>query len=165
MAILQQGVRPERCIVLGVGNSLRADDGLGVHVVEHMRETYADRENSPQFLDAGTLGLSLLPMIEDADALIIVDAANLNAAPGEVAVFEDADMMAHLSKSKSSVHEVSMSDLLDAAALLGVGPKHRALVAVQPDAIGWAESPTQIGSEAIPHACAMVEDILRRWTQ
>lgn len=161
----QQDLAIEDCIILGVGNSLRADDGLGVHVVCRMRQTYDSREQRPHFLDAGTLGLSLLPMIEDAGALIIVDAANLEAAPGDIAVFEGDDMRAHLSKSKSSVHEVSMSDLLDAAALLGVGPRRLALVAVQPDVIGWSETPTSSGSAAIPRACAAVEDILGRWTQ
>lgn len=152
-----------RCVILGVGNSLRADDGLGVHIVERLRARFGGRDDAPVMLDAGTLGLSLLPEIEDTDGLIVVDAAEIGADPGSVRAYEDVEMDRRLSGIQRTVHEIAMADLLAAAQLTGRAPVRRALVAVQPATIDWGEHPSPRCADAIPEACAQVEAILERW--
>ena len=95
-----------RILVLGIGNTLLSDDGFGVHVINRFSE---DDSLSPDILvrDGGTMGLSLLPEIEDSDGLIVVDAGELGAEPGELRIFMDDEMENHLSRCKGTVHEVA----------------------------------------------------------
>lgn len=149
-------------LVLGIGNTLLQDDGAGVAVTERLRAELAGVEGV-RFLDGGTLGLSLLPDIEDAGALIVIDAAELGEAPGTVRVFLGGDMNRQLSGRKSTVHELALSDLLAAAAMSGREPARRALVAIQPASTDWGLEPTPPVRQAIPDACALVAGMTREW--
>ena len=73
-----------RTLVLGIGNTLLADEGVGVHSLEALRRQYADFADI-EFLDGGTLSFTLAGPVGECDELIVFDAANLNAAPGTVA--------------------------------------------------------------------------------
>jgi hydrogenase maturation protease len=95
--------------------------------------------------------------------LIAVDAAELNARPGTIRVFEGGQMDARLSGPKRTVHEVALSDLLSAAGLAGTLPSRRALVAIQPATVEWGTSPSPAVADAIPAACAAVRDLVERW--
>ena len=75
-----------RVLIMGVGNTLQQDDGIGIHVAESLRAQHEDQPNL-DIIDGGTIGLSLLPQIEDADAVIIVDASELGEAPGTIRIF------------------------------------------------------------------------------
>ncbi len=153
----------ERILVLGVGNTLLSDDGVGIHVTEILRKENGFGEHV-SIHDGGTIGLSLLPEIEDADRLIVVDAARIKGPPGTVCTFENAQMDAHLSTARSTVHEVALADLLDAATLNGRAPKIRALIAIQPEYTRWGVEPTAAVRAAIPAACNAVRDVLERWS-
>lgn len=151
-----------KTLILGVGNTLLSDDGFGVHVIERLREALGTDEDII-IRDGGTLGLTLLPEIEDADRLIVVDAGELHDAPGTMRVYYNEDMDRHLSQAKGTVHEVAMSDLLDAARLVGRAPQARALIVVQPEITTWGEVPTPAVAEAIPLACEKTISIVEEW--
>ena len=149
-------------LVLGVGNTLLTDDGIGVHVAEHLKSgTGLDRDI--RILDGGTLGLSLLPDVEAATALIVVDAAEIGERPGQLRVFENSNMDRQLSGKKRTVHEVAVADLLAAAALTGRLPGDRALIAIQPASTDWGLEPTPAVRQAIPRACDAVASLIKRW--
>jgi len=160
MAITRQ--HNKQILVMGVGNTLLQDDGVGVHVVNSIKEM----SNPPDVnvLDGGTLGLSLLPEIEDAAGLIVVDAAQIDEAPGSIRVFRNVEMDRQLSGKKSTVHEVAVADLLAAAAMSGQLPAERALVVIQPASIEWGLKPTSPVRAAIPRAREKVAEIARGWS-
>ena len=94
-------------LVLGIGNTLLSDDGVGVHVIRALEESRSaqghleispDERESVRLRDAGTVGLALLPEIAAAESLIVVDATNFGGAPGEVQLFEAENMDAMLGK-------------------------------------------------------------------
>jgi len=149
--------------VLGIGNRLLSDDGAGPAVIERLASDPA-AGGLATYRDGGTIGLALLPEIEDASAFIAVDAAELNAPPGTIRVFEAEAMDVQLSGRKRTVHEVALSDLLCAAALAGTLPKRRALVAIQPETVEWGMSPSPAVADAIPGACAAVSQLVERWS-
>ncbi|MDH4108610.1 MAG: hydrogenase maturation protease [Gammaproteobacteria bacterium] len=155
-------VPARRILVLGVGNTLLRDDGLGVHVASHLR-TREDIACRVTIVDGGTLGLSLLPEIEDSAGLIVIDAAELGEPPGAVRVFEERAMDQQLSGRKRSVHEVAVADLLAAATLTGQPPAARALVAIQPDSTDWGLEPTAAARASIEAAADAVSEIIERW--
>ncbi len=153
-----------KILVLGLGNTLLTDDGIGPHVIAALDRGAAARNTAEvATLDGGTLGLSLLPEIEAATALIVVDAASYGGAPGEVRVFDEAAMDAQLGATKTSAHELALADLLGAAALSGCLPERRALVGIAPALVSWGLEPTPEVAASIPLACAEIEKIIERW--
>ena len=153
-----------RYLVLGVGNILLTDDGIGVHIIESLR-SHSELSSKINILDGGTLGLSLLPDIEDAAGLIIVDASEIGEKPGSMRVFESSEMDRQLAGKKRTVHEVAVSDLLATATMLGKQPNDRALIAIQPASTDWGLEPSAEVSSAIPHAVDAITSMIERWTR
>lgn len=141
-----------KTLVLGVGNILLSDEGVGVHAVHLLRERYRFPQEV-EILDGGTLGLDLLPYVEGADRLLIVDAVQMDAPPGTVARLEGAEVSAVLGL-KYSPHQVGLSDLLGAARLLGRAPAEVVLWGVQPASL-------EVGLELSPTVAAQVEVLLQ----
>ncbi|NOQ90911.1 MAG: hydrogenase maturation protease [Gammaproteobacteria bacterium] len=155
-----------KTVVLGLGNTLLGDDGVGIYALNELQSNWQDHENqdSIEFVDGGTLSFTLTETLYGADNLIVIDAAQLNAKPGEVKVFTNDDMDTFVRTSKcSSVHEVSLSELLDMARLLDTLPTRRALIGVQPETVDWADQPTEIVKKAIPVMCQEANSLLEAW--
>ena len=98
-------------LVLGIGNTLLADEGVGIVAMRELETQFGAREDM-EFLDGGTLSFTLAVPISECDALLVIDAAELGAAPGTVRSFEGEAMDQFLGENrKSSVHEVGLLDL------------------------------------------------------
>ena len=152
-----------KTLVLGIGNTLLTDEGIGVHVLQALEPELANWPDVT-LLDGGTLSFTLAGPIEDADALIVVDAANIKTRPGEWTLLKGQEMDAFLmSNRKASVHEVGLTDLRAIALLAGHWPEKRAMLAIQPDVIDWGEVPTPAVAAAIPPACAAIMEQIRAW--
>lgn len=147
-------------LVLGLGNRLLSDDAAGPLAVDALVQ---DDGGGVHYCDGGTIGLGLLPAIEDAGALIAIDAARFGAEPGTVRVFEGDAMDRQLGGRKASAHEVALADLMAAAALGGRLPARRALVAVEPASTALGLAPTAPVQAALPRLCDAVRDLLQRW--
>lgn len=152
-----------KVLVLGVGNALLSDEGVGVHTVRHLEARHGDLPEV-EWLDAGTLSFTLAAAIEDAAGLIVIDAARMHEPPGSVRVHEGEDMDRFLVRHrKLSVHEVSLMDLLQIARLTGSLPARRALIGIEPASLDWGEAPTPAVARAIPVAARHVLDLVARW--
>ncbi len=116
--------------MLGLGNILLGDDGVGVRVVERLQSRY-DVPMGLRILDGGTLGLDLLPYVEDAERLLLIDAVQAGQAPGTLLRLEDEEVPAFLAL-KLSPHQMALPDLLAAARLRGRYPSKVVLWGVQP---------------------------------
>jgi len=149
-------------LVLGIGNTLLSDEGVGVHVIHALQPRLGHRPRL-SLLDGGTLSFTLAADIEEADQLIVVDASELKSAPGTVRAFVGADMDAFLGGVRRSVHEVGLIDLMDIARLAGHLPERRALVGIQPQQLDWGEVPSAAVAAAIPAACDRIEQLLGDW--
>lgn len=152
-----------KTLILGIGNTLLSDEGAGVHMLDYLRRHSLELSNAT-LLDGGTLSFTLAPWIEEADHLVVVDAAELSAPPGTVRVFEDAAMDRFAGRTKRSVHEVSLGDLLAIAHLTQALPVHRALIAIQPQVVDWGHTLSNPVKQALPHAASEVLSLLRLWS-
>ncbi len=152
-----------RTLVLGIGNTLLSDEGLGVHLLEYLRERHPDLPGVT-WLDGGTLSFTLAPLIEEHENLIVLDAAQLNKAPGSISLLTGDEMDTFVGHGKRSVHEVGLVDLLTIAQLQERLPQRRALLGIQPAAFGWGEQPGKAVMQAIPEASAQVMALIQRWT-
>lgn len=153
-----------RTLVLGIGNTLLGDEGAGVHVLNALRSRTASSSSDIEFLDGGTLSFTLAAPIGASRALLVLDAAQLDAEPGTVQLFEGEDMDRYLGgHRRASVHEVGLIDLMAMVRLTDTLPPQRALLGIQPRDVDWSESPSGPVAAAIPRACDLALDLLARW--
>jgi len=152
--------------VIGIGNILLRDEGVGVRVVVELERRFADgRLAAPpgtRFIDGGTLGLDLLPMLADASALVLVDAVNLGRPPGTVSVLRGAEIEGTLA-GHVSPHQVGVADLVAAARLMGVMPRDSSLVGIQPAEIDIGLDLTPQVEAALLYAMTQVSAELERY--
>ena len=149
-------------LVLGIGNNLLTDEGVGVHVVRFLEAHHADTPGLT-FLDGGTLSFTLAGPIAEHENLIVVDAARFGEPPGSIRIFEGEDMDRYLTGNRQSVHEVGLMDLFDISRLAGTFPSRRALIGVEPASLEWGEHPSELVAPAVARVAAMVLDLDRRW--
>ncbi|AKH19518.1 HyaD/HybD family hydrogenase maturation endopeptidase [Sedimenticola thiotaurini] len=151
-------------LVLGVGNTLLTDEGVGVHVVNRLQEQFAEKPGTT-FVDGGTLSFSLAGLLAEHDQLIVVDAARTGNSPGSVVCYEGSDMDRYLTGDRQSVHEVGLTDLLDIARLSDHYPERRALVGIEPENLDWGEQPSAPVAQAVPVAVSQVIGLIDRWAE
>lgn len=123
-------------LVLGLGNVLLGDDGLGAAAVALIERDYRI-PSGVRLADGGTLGLSLLDLLGDSDNVILVDAVRTEAPPGTLVRLDGKDVMDAV-RDRLSPHQVGVADLLDAARLIDCYPATVTLLGLVPDAIDLA---------------------------
>jgi hydrogenase maturation protease len=150
-----------RTLVLGLGNVLLGDEGIGVWVAASLGR---ELEFPPDVavLEGGTLGLDLLPRLEGVERLLLIDAVKLGREPGEIVRLEGDAVPAALDV-KISPHQVGVQDLLAAARLLGREPPLVVLWGMEPERLdpGTAFSPRV--AEALPRLRDGVLEELWLW--
>lgn len=150
-----------RIVVLGIGNILLADEGVGVRALELVRE--GDAEGDLILVDGGTLGIALLEFVENADGLIVIDAARLDRKPGSVNCYRNEEMDGLLCSRLRTVHELGLKDLLDMARVSGTLPPRRALIAVEPEVIDWGTTLSPVVEGALVQVSEFVHDTAAQW--
>ena len=149
-------------LILGIGNTLLSDEGIGVHVMQQMRKACGEHP-CIEYLDGGTLSFTLADPIARADGLIVVDAARMHSPPGTVKVFHNEAMDSYLSGNRQSVHEVSLTDLLDIARLTESLPEQMCLVGIEPDCLDWGDQPSERVRLSVEPAIQEIMSILADW--
>lgn len=151
-------------LVLGIGNTLLTDEGVGIFAMRELQSRFGEREDM-SFLDGGTLSFTLAVPISECSALLVIDAAELGAAPGTVRSFEGAEMDRFLGENrKSSVHEVGLLDLMAISQLTGHWPERRALIGIQPATVGWGETLTLAVAAALTEVGDIAAGIIGRFS-
>ncbi len=156
------GAQANAILLLSVGNTLMRDDGVGRRLLDVFQERRA-LPRGATILDGGTLSYSLATYLEEADGLLVFDAAHMGAAPGTVGCFEGSALDELLWRPGRSVHEVGLADVMDMVRLLGRLPARRALVAVEPATVSWGDELSPAVAAALPAALEVAQGVLERW--
>jgi hydrogenase maturation protease len=129
-------------VVLGLGSPLMGDDGLGLYALEALRASghYAPE---PDWVDGGTWGMNLLPIIESAERLLFLDAIRAGGEPGELVILEREAIPRGLGL-KLSPHQIDLQEVLALAELRGCLPMDAIAMGLEPARVelGWGLSPT-----------------------
>lgn len=120
-------------LILGIGNLVMSDDGIGVRVVQELQKRYRFPGNVT-VMDGGTLGLDLLPNLENVTNLILVDAVETGGLPGTCVRLFGQELPIAL-ETKISPHQMGLKDLLAVSELMGHSPREMVLIGVQPGSI------------------------------
>jgi hydrogenase maturation protease len=121
-------------LILGLGNSILSDDGLGGHAVARLLERY-DLPAGVAALDGGTLGLHLLPHLEGVRDLLLIDTVRGDEQPGTLIRLED-DAIPSALAPKLSLHQAGLIELLAVSEALGSRPERVVLWGMTPSLIG-----------------------------
>ena len=149
-------------LILGIGNNLLTDEGVGVHVVRYLDEHHSGAAGVT-FLDGGTLSFTLAEPIAEHDNLIVVDAARFGEPAGTVRCLEGDEMDRYLTGNRASVHEVGLMDLFDISRLSGTFPDNRALIGVEPESLDWGDYPSARVAPTIPRVAEMALELAELW--
>ncbi len=148
-------------LVLGIGNILNTDEGVGVHAVRALQDKYP-APDAFTLSDGGTLGLNLLPLVDDATHLLILDAVDARREPGASIELEGADIPL-FGGAKLSEHQITFQEVLGLAMLRGTLPGHLRLVGMQPADLSIGVGLSEVGQKTLPQMVSAAEAILRAW--
>lgn len=166
--------------VIGIGNPIMQDDAVGLAILRRLQSGTVDelawvptRSITPvppsqehgdvQFVDGGTSGMELLPLVQDADKLIILDALAGPGKPGDVVTLV-GDQIPRLLNSKLSPHQVGLLDLLSAARLLGREPNQVGVVGIVVNGTDLHVGMSSEVSAAIDQAVESARELINQWS-
>ena len=152
---------PPATLVLGIGNLIMTDDGVGVRVIHLLQERY-HFPDTVRVMDGGTLGLDLLHYLEGIRRLLVVDAVETGGPPGTL-VRLTGDEINIAFRTKLSPHQMGLQDLLLVAELQGFAPEEMVLLGVQPGEIGMGIELTPAVEEQVEPLINAVLNELDAW--
>jgi len=153
-------VKPQVTLI-GLGNILLRDEGVGVQAVRALSERY-EAPPGLEIVDGGTSALDLLPYIEGRDRVLFVDAVNFGKAPGYIGVLQNAEIPAFFG-AKSSLHHLGLADVLAAAQLLDSLPPEICLLGIQPHTLETGLELSETLQERLDALLGQILAKLRDW--
>lgn len=147
--------------VIGLGNPLMGDDGFGLAVLDALRRGW-DCGPEVTLIDGGTWGLTLLPAIEDASAVVLLDAIDVGFAPGTPIELE-RDELPLLFSHKLSPHQIDMRETLAVAELRGRLPLRVVAIGAQPMMVALGLSLSECLAARVDMTAELVAARLHRW--
>jgi hydrogenase maturation protease len=142
---------PQKIIILGVGNVLLSDEGVGVHVANELMKM--EFPPNVSVLEGGTDGFRLLNVITEAERLIVIDAVRGGAQPGSIYRFDINDVRNCPSGFKTSVHQIGILEVIDLSGLIGKTP-HTTVIGVEPKSL-------KMGMELSPEIKAKIPRVIK----
>jgi len=159
MSILKE--KTAEITVLGVGNILLTDEGLGVHVVNDLRDRY-EFIPSINIIDGGTMGMELLNYMRGMKKLLLVDAISGGQSPGSIYEFPHKELEEYF-REHISVHEVGMQDILCIRSLQEDPLEDAVVIGVEPESLEVGFEPSPCVSAALPEVKERVLKVLATW--
>jgi hydrogenase maturation protease len=149
-------------VVLGVGNTIHSDDGLGVHALGRL-EKHPRLPAGVKLIDGGTRGLELLADVYECPRLMLLDAVDLGERPGTVLRLAGDDLLGL--SAGSNVHQLGVADLLNTLPLVSDVDREIVLLGIQPASTDWGTELTPRVEATIGALVEQAVDQLRAWTQ
>ncbi|EZP77463.1 hydrogenase maturation protease [Parageobacillus genomosp. 1] len=147
--------------VLGIGNLLYSDEGVGIHLLPLLEERLSHYENV-EVIEGSTDGMRLLGTIEETDYLIVVDAVNAGKDAGTIVTLVDDEIPAYFGV-KMSIHQLGFQEVLSAAKIRETCPKHMILFGVQPASLELGLQLSPIVQAQLPQLAEKVVQQVKKW--
>jgi len=151
----------QRKVVLGLGNLLNRDEGLGVEALKRL-DTQLGEQQEFELLDGGVLGLNLLMIVEECSHLLILDAVNVGKPAGTVVELRKEQIPLYAGV-KLSQHQVTFQEVLGLANIRGYLPEHLHLVGIQPEDLSIGLELSETVERALPSVVYRAMLVLNSW--
>ncbi|MFZ1883798.1 MAG: HyaD/HybD family hydrogenase maturation endopeptidase [Rhodoplanes sp.] len=139
--------------VVGLGNLILSDEGVGVHVMRRLAEAYSFPDDVA-LIDGGTSAIDLLDQLIDAEHIIFIDAAQTGGPPGSIVALEGARLPVWF-RERMSPHQIGLADLLATLSLMDHAPKSVTLIGIEPQSM-------ELGTELTPKIDAAADQALEK---
>ena len=151
---------PQKIVILGVGNLLLSDEGVGVHVANALMNMNLPPEVS--VVEGGTDGFRLLNVITETDRLIVIDAVKGGAESGSIYRFDIDDVRNCPVGFKTSVHQIGILEVIDLSELIGKRP-HTTIIGIEPKSLEMGMELTPEIKFKIPRIIELIFDELEKY--
>lgn len=148
--------------IIGIGNTLYSDEGVGVHLLPFLEEALAKYPHV-EIIEGATDGMKLLEPVEEADYLIIIDAINAGKADGELITIRNDEIPQYFG-IKMSIHQVGFQEVLFAARLQQRLPEEMVMFGIQPASLQLGVELSPIVKERMPELAATIIEQVRHWS-
>jgi hydrogenase maturation protease len=152
--------RDKTCAIVGVGNILQKDDGIGVKILKYLEAAFAFPANV-ELVDGGTAGAMLQSRILGQKLLLIIDALAVPGNPGDIRMIDGKDVLSRPADRKMSPHQVGFFDMIQLMELNGQGPEEFFILGIVPGDMGVGTVITPEVDDRIPDAVNRVLEWLR----
>lgn len=151
----------KKITILGIGNTLYQDEGVGVHVLSLLEKEFKN-DPSVEIIEGATDGMLLLEPVEDTDHLIVVDAINAGKPGGTIITLQGEEIPAYYG-IKMSVHQVGFQEVLWAARLRDRYPKNIIMFGLQPTSLELGIELTETNQRRLPELATLVIQQVNEW--
>jgi hydrogenase maturation protease len=151
--------RQKNIIILGIGNILLSDEGIGVHVANELFKMALP--DNVSVVEGGTDGFRLLNVITEADRLVVIDAVRGGNEPGTVYRFDVDEVKSCPSEFKTSVHQIGILEVIDLSGLIGKSP-YTTIIGIEPKSLEMGMELSPQIREKIPRIIELVFDEVTR---
>jgi hydrogenase maturation protease len=150
-------------LILGLGNPLQGDDGVGCRVVEALvgADRWSPLPDDVEVTDGGTPGVGLVNLLEGRQRVIIIDAAEMGLAPGQFRRFRPEEVTLTGSAERFSLHRSGVADALALARELGLALPEIVVFGMQPARVGWSDGLSPEVEAAVPRVIEAVLNELK----
>ena len=148
-------------VVMGCGTPLMGDDGVGLVALERLRGAWS-LGPGVELVDGGTWGMTLLPVLDDARRILILDAVDVGAAPGTLVRLE-REAIPRMIQAKLSPHQIDLREVLALAELRGTLPEDTTVLGVQPGRVELDAGLSLEVAATVPELLEAVAAHLRGW--
>lgn len=129
-------------IVIGLGNILFSDEGIGVHLIRRLSENQ-DKFPSVELIDAGTGGMNVLHLIANRKKAVIIDCVKMGKKPGTIRQFEPADVQTTKKMMHFSLHEADILRIIELSKQLGECPDQIVIFGIEPESLELGQKPSK----------------------
>ncbi len=143
-----------RMTIIGVGNLLLKDEGVGVRVARELRKRILPPE--VEVFDGGVGGIALLDYFRGDSRLLLIDAAEMRMKPGAVFRFTPREIKDLGHGVKFSTHDVGLAEVLKLARALGLCPDQVEIIGIQPQEISWGEKLSPAVQASLPQVVELI---------
>ena len=145
----------KRILVLGVGNMILSDEGVGVHIAQQMMAM--DMPPEVQVVEGGTDGFGLVNVITEADRMILIDAVRGGGQPGSIYRFEIEDCPPYPDIFKTSVHQISILEVINLSSLIGTTPR-TTIIGIEPACMEMGMELSPAVEAKVPRVIQMIKE-------
>jgi len=149
------GHRPAgKVVIIGVGNLLLKDEGVGVHVAQELQKK--GLPTGVEVRDGGVAGIGLLDFFPDASKVLLIDAADMNLEPGALVRFTPEEVAGKVNGPRFSAHDIGLLEVLELVRALDPCPPEVVIFGIQPKEIFWGTELSPEVQASIPKVVEMV---------
>lgn len=157
--------KTKKITILGIGNTLYSDEGVGVHILPLLQEMLKDKsEKEVEIIEGATDGMRLLGPVEDTEYLIIIDAINAGKEPGTIISIKNDDIPAYFG-IKMSIHQVGFQEVLFAARIRERLPEEMIMFGIQPESLKLGVELTSTVNDRLVDLANQIKDQVDTWSE